>query len=657
MGFFSSDVGRVSGVAALVAPAVLALNAAGVWPALDDALFDTFTVFSAPSAREPGAVAVVGIDEPSFAEVGQRWPWPRALHARLVDELSRAGASVIAFDVLFSEPLGSADDAELARAIRDSGRVVLAGDIDIQQNASFESVQRVEPAPAFRAAGAVTGFANIEVGGDQVVRRFPQDPEAMWRVVIAQHEARQGLAPDAARRPAPGAMLRYSDSSDVRYVSYYQALEAAEALPPDVLRGRIVLVGMALKTAAEPTTRRGADTYATPFLRYSKQFTPGVEVHAQFVAAALAGRYIRPLAGGWTVLLATVVLGAGVVLLRRWNVVLSSAFAASAGAATMATSFLLFEAGRWLPVSAVLGLLAGLYVGRGATAYLDEARRRHEIRRVFEHYVSPAVVAEMTAHPGRLVLGGQRRFLTVMFTDLAGFTSMSEGIAPEAVAQILTEHLTLMTGIVLAHGGTIDKFIGDAVMAFWGAPIDDPAHALHGVQAAVEMQAEMKRWRSEPGRPQLHMRIGLNTGPAVVGNMGSKDRFAYTVIGDAVNLAARLEPLNRQYDTPILLSGETAAAVRGDVSLRHVDRVRVKGRTQAVELYTPENDAALVEKTEAAIALFRARDWDAAERAWRAIAELPTSDRLAAEYLGRIQKHRADGVDADWDGTLTLDHK
>ena len=227
----------------------------------------------------------------------------------------------------------------------------------------------------------------------------------------------------------------------------------------------------------------------------------------------------------------------------------------------------------------------------------------------------------------------------------------------EAVAQILTEHLTLMTGIVLAHGGTIDKFIGDAVMAFWGAPIDDPAHALHGVQAAIEMQAEMKRWRSEPGRPELHVRIGLNTGPAVVGNMGSKDRFAYTVIGDAVNLAARLEPLNRQYDTPILLSGETAAAVRGDVSLRHVDRVRVKGRTQAVELYTPENDAALVEKTEAAIALFRARDWDAAERAWRAIAELPTSDRLAAEYLGRIQKHRADGVDADWDGTLTLDHK
>ncbi len=231
-----------------------------------------------------------------------------------------------------------------------------------------------------------------------------------------------------------------------------------------------------------------------------------------------------------------------------------------------------------MPVSAALGALSALYVGRAATAYLDEARRRTEIRRAFEHYVSPAIVAEMTAHPGRLVLGGQRRTLTVMFTDLAGFTTMSEDIAPEAVAQILNEHLTLMTRVVLAHGGTIDKFIGDAVMAFWGAPVDDPAHALNGVRAAIEMQAEMERFRREPGRPELHMRIGLNTGPVVVGNLGSKDRFAYTVIGDAVNLAARLEPLNRLYGTEILLAEETAAAV-GD-AVRAAPRRSREGERQ-----------------------------------------------------------------------------
>ncbi len=657
MKLFASDLGRTCGVAAVVGLAVLAMSAAGVWAALDEALFDAFTVHAAPSAREPPGVVVVGIDEPSFAEVGKSWPWPRALHARLIDEVSRAGASVIAFDVLFSEASSPEDDAELARAIRESGRVVLAGDIDIQKTAHFESVQRVEPLPAFRTAGAVTGLANVEVAGDQVVRRFPQDPEAMWRVVAARHEARQGGVPAEGRRPAPGAMVRYSDGSDVLYVSYYQALEASKLLPPDAIAGRIVLVGLALKTTPEVSAGRGPDNYATPFLRYSRQFTPGVEVHAQFVAAALAGRSIVPLSGGFTALVAAIVLGAGVLFLRRFRVVRSTALAVSAGAATVAASFALFEAGYWLPVSAALGALAALYVGRGATAYIDEVLRRGEIRRAFEHYVSPAIVAEMTAHPARLVLGGQRRTLTVMFTDLAGFTSMSEGIAPEAVAQILNEHLTLMTRIVLAHGGTIDKFIGDAVMAFWGAPIDDPAHALHGVRAAIEMQAEMERFRREPGRPELHMRIGLNTGPVVVGNLGSKDRFAYTVIGDAVNLAARLEPLNRLYGTLILLAEDTAAAVGDAVRLRHVDRVRVKGRREPVEIYTPENDAAIVEKTETAIALYRARDWDGAERMWRAVAELRPGDGLASEYLGRIELYRRHGVDADWDGTFVLDTK
>jgi adenylate cyclase len=167
----------------------------------------------------------------------------------------------------------------------------------------------------------------------------------------------------------------------------------------------------------------------------------------------------------------------------------------------------------------------------------------------------------------------------------------------------------------------------------------------------------MERWRREPGRPELHMRIGLNTGPVVVGNLGSKDRFAYTVIGDAVNLAARLEPLNRLYGTPTLLSGETAAAVGDAVRLRHVDRVRVKGRREAVEIYTPESDAGIVAKTETAIALYRARDWKEAEGAWRAVLELRPGDGIASEYLGRIEAHRRKGVDADWDGTFVLDSK
>jgi adenylate cyclase len=245
----------------------------------------------------------------------------------------------------------------------------------------------------------------------------------------------------------------------------------------------------------------------------------------------------------------------------------------------------------------------------------------------------------MTTHPERLVLGGERKELTVMFTDLAGFTSMAEGIAPEQVTRILNEHLTRMTAIILRHGGTIDKFIGDAVMAFWGAPLGDRDHALHAVQAAIEMQAEMERWRREPsGPPELYMRVGINTGPMVVGNLGSKDRFDYTVIGDAVNLASRLESANRIYGSEILLTQAVALHVGTAIALRHVDRIRVKGKRDA-------------------IAAYRAADWDRAEALWRALVARAPGDGIAALYVGRVTACRRDGVPPGWDGTLDLDQK
>ena len=648
------DLARTAGVAAVVAVAAAALQLAGAWSAFDDALFDTFTVASAPRPAIASPVVVVGIDEPSFSELRMRWPWPRSVHARLIDELTHAGASVVVFDVLFSEPSDPGEDAALARAVAASKRVVLAAEMSLQDTAHFRGMQRVEPLAELRDAGAASGVATIAVGGDQVVRRFPQDSDALWRVTLARHDALLGK-PAGSAAAAPGAMVRYSDGSDVGYVSYYQALEPA-LLPAGALRGKVAIVGLALKTS--PEVQRAADMYATPFLRFSRQFAPGVEIQAQFVAAAHAGRVITPLAPAWTWLLSAGALAAAVAFMRRWSALRCSAFTAGAVLLALGASFALFVSGHWLAVSPAVGVVLAMFVGRGATAYLDERRQRTEIRRAFEHYVAPAVVSQMTAHPERLVLGGERKELTVMFTDLAGFTTMSEGMAPEGVGQVLNEHLTRMTRIVLAHGGTIDKFIGDAVMAFWGAPIDDPAHALNAVRAAIEMQAEMKRWRREPGGPaDLYMRVGINTGPVVVGNMGSKDRFAYSVIGDAVNLASRLESVNRVYGTPILLAEATAAFVRDSIPLRHVDRVRVKGKRDPIEIFTPEGDAALAQATEAAIDRYRRRDWDGAEAAWLEIASKRPGDGLAVEYLGRIALARRHGKDTDWDGTFDLDSK
>jgi adenylate cyclase len=460
--------------------------------------------------------------------------------------------------------------------------------------------------------------------------------------------------------PGPGAMLRYSGGEDVGYVSYYQALDAARLLPEAALRGKIALVGLALKTSPDPL-RRAADTYATPFLRFSKLYAPGVEIQGQFVAAALAGHAIRPLAPAWAIALSALALALGILGMRQWRVVRCTLLALGFAAVLVAASFLLFDRFfLWLPVALPVGVMLGLYAARATTAYLDEIRRKLEIRRAFEFYVAPAVVAQMTSHPERLVLGGERRELTVMFTDLAGFTSISEGMAPEGVARILNEHLTRMTDIVLRFGGTIDKFIGDAVMAFWGAPLDDPAHARRAVEAAIEMQREMARWHREAAGqipPDLSMRIGINTGSVVVGNLGSRSRFDYTVIGDAVNLASRLEAVNKIYGTEILLTDATASRAGDGIAFRHVDRIRVKGKQDAIEVFTPAGAVALGGEDEAAIAAYRAADWDRAESLWRAVLARVPGDGIASTYLERIAGYRREGVAAGWDATFTLDSK
>jgi adenylate cyclase len=646
-------LGRTLGAALAVVAASAALYAAHVWESLDNLLFDSFTVLGAPGLRVSSPVMIVGIDEPSFSEVGLRWPWPRELHAKLVTELTRAGVSVIAFDVLFSEPSDELGDARLAEAIRASGRVVLAGDVALQSTEHMRGLQRIEPLPAFREAGARTGIASIEVGRDQVVRQFPQDPESFWRVAAERHGT-----PFAS--PGPGALLRYSGGEDIGYVSYYQALDAARLLPEAALRGKIALVGLALKTSPDPL-RRASDTYATPFLRFSKLYAPGVEIQGQFVAAALAGHAIRPLAPAWAIALSALALALGILGMRQWRVVRCTLLALGFAAVLIAASFLLFDRFfLWLPVALPVGVMLGLYAARATTAYLDEIRRKLEIRRAFEFYVAPAVVAQMTSHPERLVLGGERRELTVMFTDLAGFTSISEGMAPEGVARILNEHLTRMADIVLRFGGTIDKFIGDAVMAFWGAPLDDPAHARRAVEAAIEMQLEMARWHREAAGqipPDLAMRIGINTGSVVVGNLGSRNRFDYTVIGDAVNLASRLEAVNKIYGTEILLTGATASRAGDGIAFRHVDRIRVKGKQDAIEVFTPAGAVALGGEDEAAIAAYRAADWDRAESLWRAVLARVPGDGIASTYLERIAGYRREGVAAGWDATFTLDSK
>ena len=247
-----------------------------------------------------------------------------------------------------------------------------------------------------------------------------------------------------------------------------------------------------------------------------------------------------------------------------------------------------------------------------------------------------------------------------MFGDLAGFTTMSEHLSPENVAAILNRCLSAVTPIVVHHGGTVDKFIGDCIMAFWGAPLADPDHALNACRAAEAMQQAVAVLREEferAGRPPVRMRIGINSGTAVVGNMGSADLFDYTAIGDDVNLAARLEGVNKLYGSDVLLAETTAAAVHDRIPLRRVDRVRVKGRHQAVEIYTFLHHPEVEKLNEDAIQAYRERRWDDAESRWRQILDAVPGDPIAVAYLERIAVYRQAPPPDNWDGAYALESK
>lgn len=619
--------------------------------------FDFLTVATTPASVD-APIVIVGIDEPSFAELDRQWPWNRGIHAELVDRLKAAGAKVIAFDILFAEPAGEDDDRRFAEAIGRAGNVVLASDLVFQEAGQFQMAMQVEPIPLLREAGARTGLASISIDPDLVVRALPQSPDAFWRQVLRLYQGENAGA-DASSTALPGELARYLGPDHAfRYVSYYQALDPEKFLPPGIFDGRIVLVGHDVKVSLGPGNSRG-DAYATPYSSRSGLMSPGVELQATFVANALAGRAIRETAAAWGIALIAlaVLLVNGAV--REWQALRGAAVMLGVIGATAGVSAWLFTVRDvWLPSVSAMLAVAAMYIVQVGTAFLRERRQRRQIEKAFRYYVAPEIVNEMTAHPERLVLGGSRRDITIVFTDLAGFTGVSETMSPERVAALLNDYLSHMTRIIFAHGGTVDKFIGDAIMAFWGAPLDDPEQALHACEAVRDMQAALAGLRqryAEQGLPELHMRVGIHSGAAVVGNMGSTERFDYTAIGDNVNLASRLEGINKLYGTDTLISGETARRLGGRIALRRVDRVIVKGKTQPIDVHTLCDDAEIARLSDEALDHYSHRRWDEAVSAWRRLSALKPEDAIAPLFVRRIEGFRQAPPPPEWDGSIALE--
>jgi adenylate cyclase len=471
-----------------------------------------------------------------------------------------------------------------------------------------------------RSEGRFARLEFVELGP----RRIPVDPEA---AVLVPFRGGVGSFP---------------------YVSATDVLKGT--VPPEVLAGRIVLVG---------TSAPGlADIRPTPV---SKEFI-GVEAHANLVAGMLDGSIrFRP-AAARAIELATLALLAVAcgLWLPRLSPLAGFAWVAAALATVAGLNLLAWwRAGLWLPLASAVVLVLAAAVLEFTYGYLVETRRKRRLSRLFGQYVPPELVEEMDRSEAEVSLEGENREMTVLFSDVRGFTTLSERLDPRELTRLMNEFLTPITETIQQHRGTIDKYMGDAVMAFWGAPLPDPRHAEHALRAALGMVAKMQElgaaFRAR-GWPEIRIGVGLSTGPMNVGNMGSRFRMAYTVLGDTVNLGSRIEGLTKQYGVDVAVSEATARAVPG-FAFRELDRVRVKGKHEPVAILEPLGPAAdLADATRraaadfaAALAAYRAQRWDESERYLRALHDAQ-SHSLYALYLDRVRHFRAEPPPPDWDG-------
>ena len=717
----------VSGLAVLAAGLALHLLDARFVRAVSSQSFDALLNATAKPPQS-GRVSIIDIDEASLDELGQ-WPWSRHVLASLVERLSEAGASVIAFDIVFAEPDRSSpghmmtswgdyygvtlslpdlpgDETDFDRIFARSltmtntvlacfaslsdqalpdgqalddplyrGRYLERGAPDRGWLPKASSI--LVPLDDLYQSATTVGFINTTPDHDSIMRRTPlvmaYGPQriypslslealrlhlglAQFRVEYDQEGVAGvksiGLRDLEIPTDAHGRLcLNYRSQA---FPNYSAAEVLAGKLKPGELKDQIVLIG---------TSAAGLkDLVATPL---QAEF-PGVEVHATAIDNILAGdMLVEPRWAFFLNFFATALFSLVlIVLIARsralWSFLFTVIFAG--GAIVAAACFLYVYHLVLLPAEGVLTLLA-VYSVVTVIKYRQEENERKKIRKMFGNMVSGDVLRFMEENPDSLSLAGRRAECTMFFSDIVGFTTIAESMPPDQLSELLNAYMTPMTRIVMDSGGYVDKFNGDAIMAVWGVPYAQDDHAGRACRAALEQLKILTTLN-----PQLEqrfgqaigIRIGISSGEVTAGNMGSQDRFQYTVLGDAVNLAARLEGLNKIYGTAILIAGETQRQLPVGIITRRIDRVAVVGKSRAVDVYEVRADSVAHEFIgvyEEAWDAYAARAWDAAEKGFRRVLELQPGDQPAEVMLSRIEIYRSIPPPDNWMGAFTQKSK
>jgi adenylate cyclase len=634
--------------------------------------YDVYSCLRGPLSP-PEDIIIVGIDNESFSIINLPWPWPRSMHGKLIQALNNSGARAIIMDIIFSDPSFPDEDNALAEAIRQYGHVVLAADVEIVKAEKFSQRILITPLEEFLNAGARFGISSIPVDSDNVVRRiFWGTPEAPSLEVSALDML--GISHENDYRK----MIHFTGPAyHIPYVSYYKALSHDTYLPEGFFRNKIVIVGKYSPPSEEstedlsrkyrlhlqpPSPVRGVDMFATPFYIMENKLTPGMEIHAHMLFSLVKNDFLEPLRASEAMALLILLSFSLTIINRNWSPLKSISLTIICLIIYIFLSYLVFSKnGLFLPFAAPFFAIFVNFISSGVLSFVGVERRRRYLRKAFSLYLSPQVAQKVLEDPEKLKLGGQRVLATVLFSDLAGFTEMSEKIEPEEVVSILTRHTTEMTKIIFQYRGMLDKFIGDAIMAVWGTPVEDEDQAYHACMSALEMQRKMKNIADKISVPEytLSMRIGINTGTVMAGNMGSDERFDFTVIGDNVNIASRLEALNKVYGTEILISESTREKMGGRLEVRELDLVRVKGKKQCIKIYEliDGERKSFIDSFEEGLRLYQRGYFDTARKKFSEALGQNPKDRPSKLFIERCDYLIHSLLEREWDGVWHFEIK